>query len=89
MIDAFGKKRWRFIDAGYDVSVICPIGKGYDKSYEVIDGVHIYRHPLKEAQSTNGYIREYSSALAHQLVFHFASGAGSELMPYRHAIHLI
>jgi hypothetical protein len=31
--------------AGYTVSVICPKGKGYDKAYEQIDGVHIYRHP--------------------------------------------
>ena len=31
-------------EAGYTVSVICPKGKGYDRAYEQIDGVHIYRH---------------------------------------------
>ena len=31
---------------GYTVSVICPIGKGYDKEYEFLQGVHVYRHKL-------------------------------------------
>jgi hypothetical protein len=31
--------------AGYDVSVISPMGRGWDAAYEVIEGVHIYRHP--------------------------------------------
>ncbi|MEQ1955504.1 glycosyltransferase family 4 protein [Mesorhizobium sp. CN2-181] len=53
-------------DAGYEVSVICPKGKGYDKSYEVIGGIHVYRHPLREAQSAAGYMEEYSTALFHQ-----------------------
>ena len=30
---------------GYQVSVICPTGRGWDKPYEVIEGVHIYRYP--------------------------------------------
>lgn len=54
-------------EAGYEVSVICPKGKGYDQSYEVIGGIHIYRHPLREAVSTAGYMREYGAALMHQL----------------------
>jgi glycosyltransferase involved in cell wall biosynthesis len=46
--------------AGYDVSVICPKGKGYSEDYTCIDGVHIYRHPLpKEAKSVRGYLNEY------------------------------
>jgi len=53
-------------DAGYEVSVICPKGKGYDKSYEVINGIHIYRHKLREARSAAGYMGEYSTALFHQ-----------------------
>ena len=32
--------------AGYTVSVICPMGKGYAAEYELLDGVHVYRHPL-------------------------------------------
>ncbi len=30
---------------GYDVSVICPVGKGYERRHEVIEGIDIYRHP--------------------------------------------
>lgn len=50
--------------AGYNVSVISPMGNGYDKDYEVIDGIHIYRHPLPpEESSVRGYLREYSWAV--------------------------
>lgn len=49
---------------GYEVSVICPKGKGFDAAYEVIDGVHIYRHPLPfEASGARGYALEYASSL--------------------------
>lgn len=51
-------------DAGYEVSIICPTGKGYEKKYEVIDDIHIYRHNLPiEAQGVWGYLLEYSAAL--------------------------
>ncbi len=51
-------------DAGYLVTIISPKGKGYDKSHEVIDGIHIYRHALPfEADGAFGYLIEYSSAL--------------------------
>lgn len=54
--------------AGYGVSVICPTGKGYDKRYEQINGIHIYRHPLMQnANGLFGYIREYSAALFWEL----------------------
>jgi len=50
--------------AGYDVSVICPTGKGYEAKYEELEGIHIYRHDLPpEMSSAVGYIREYSVAL--------------------------
>jgi glycosyltransferase involved in cell wall biosynthesis len=50
--------------AGYQVSIICPIDKGYTARYEVIDGIHIYRHPLPlEANGALGYLLEYSAAL--------------------------
>ena len=58
-------------EAGHTVSVICPKGKGYNKSYEVIGGIHIYRHPLQEARSTAGYVREYCTALAYQIYLSF------------------
>jgi len=52
--------------AGYEVSVISPMMKGYTASFEIIDGVHVFRHPLAEAGSGAGYLREYLGALAHQ-----------------------
>lgn len=49
---------------GYTVSVICPKGKGYDKEYEHLEGVHIYRHDLPaEGNGALGYAREYFTAL--------------------------
>ncbi|MBC7949818.1 MAG: glycosyltransferase family 4 protein [Chitinophagaceae bacterium] len=51
-------------DSGAEVSVICPKMKGYTKSYECINGIHIYRHPLPlEASGAWGYMREYFAAL--------------------------
>jgi glycosyltransferase involved in cell wall biosynthesis len=52
---------------GYHVSVICPTGRGWDKLYEVIEGVHIYRYPEPpEAHSgAVAYAREYGAALWH------------------------
>ncbi|WP_250658129.1 glycosyltransferase family 4 protein [Alkalimarinus coralli] len=56
-------------DSGYQVSIICPTGKGYEKRYEVIDGIHIYRHPLPfEADGALGYLCEYSTALFWEFV---------------------
>ena len=49
---------------GAEVSVICPKMKTYVKSFEIIDGIEIYRHPLPvEASSALGYLAEYSMAL--------------------------
>lgn len=55
------------VNAGYQVSVICPTGRGWDKEYEVIDNVHIYRFPAPpEAHSgAVAYAREYSHSLWH------------------------
>ncbi|MER0203514.1 MAG: glycosyltransferase WbuB [Nitrosomonas sp.] len=53
-------------ESGYVVSIICPTGKGYEKEYEVIDGIHIYRYRLPfEAEGAKGYLIEYSVALFH------------------------
>ena len=54
--------------AGAEVAVICPTGKGYEASYEEIDGVHIYRHPLPlDAKGAAGYLVEYGAALWHEM----------------------
>ena len=52
-------------EAGYTVSVVCPKGGKYTKPYEVLEGIHIFRHPLPiEADGALGYALEYSWALA-------------------------
>ena len=56
--------------AGYRVTVLCPRGKGYERGHEVIDGIHIHRHPLpKEGNSALGYVREYASALLWEFLY--------------------
>lgn len=55
-------------DAGYIVSVICPMGKlRFTEPYELLDGVHIYRHRAWEAKSLLGYLLEYTFALTAEL----------------------
>lgn len=49
---------------GFQVTVLCPRGKGYKKNREVLDGIRIYRHPMpKEGNSPLGYVFEFASAL--------------------------
>jgi glycosyltransferase involved in cell wall biosynthesis len=56
--------------AGYDVSIVCPKGVGAQKSYELLEGIHIYRHPLPwEASGALGYALEYVCALFWELTF--------------------
>jgi glycosyltransferase involved in cell wall biosynthesis len=51
-------------DADYEVAVLSPRGKGYSKKHEVLEGVHIYRHPMPhEGNSPPGYLWEYGWAL--------------------------
>jgi glycosyltransferase involved in cell wall biosynthesis len=52
---------------GAEVTIICPKMKGYTKSYEQIDGIDIYRHPLKEGKGALGYLKEYSQAIFWEL----------------------
>ena len=64
----FDRRVWMeattLIKAGYEVSIICPKGKGYEKSYEIIDDIHIYRHPMPpDISSVRGYLTEYATAL--------------------------
>ena len=52
----------RLRDAGYRVSAICPMLKGYTREYEELEGIHIYRHRLAgdDAQTAKNYAREYA-----------------------------
>lgn len=55
---------------GYGVSVLSPRGKGFKKVHEVLEGVHIYRHPMpSEGNTPSGYIAEYVAALFWQILF--------------------
>jgi len=52
-------------DAGYLVSIVCPTGKGCEKKFQAIDGIHVYRYNLPvEASGAAGYAVEYAIALA-------------------------
>ena len=51
-------------EAGYDVTVICPGSAGTTAEEEVLNGITIRRHPLREASGgLVGYLREYAQAL--------------------------
>ena len=51
---------------GYEVSIVCPTGRGYSSHEEIIDGIHILRYDLPtEASSAMGYAAEYVPALFH------------------------
>lgn len=56
-------------EKGADVSIICPKMKGYTESYEKINDIDIYRHPLPlEGSGALGYLFEYSTAIFWELV---------------------
>src|SRR5665213_502609 len=50
--------------AGYEVSIICPLDKSASLTFEILDGIEIYRHPLPgDAESAIGYFKEYGAAI--------------------------
>jgi glycosyltransferase involved in cell wall biosynthesis len=54
---------------GYEVTVLCP-RRASTRGHEVIDGVHIYRHPMpSEGRSALGYVWEYSCALFWEFLY--------------------
>ena len=55
------------VQAGYEVSVICPMARGWNLPFEVIEGVHIWRHPqpLEAHSGAVAYAREYGNAVRH------------------------
>lgn len=64
----FDTRVWKEANAlrnnGYEVTVLGPKGKGYERSYECLNGIHIYRHPMPEdGNSALGYLWEYGCAL--------------------------
>src|SRR5271154_2076718 len=70
----FDPRVWREANAlqrnGFEVTVLCPRFKGQARGHEIIDGVHIYRHPLpQEGHRFLGYLVEYSSALFWEFLY--------------------
>ncbi|MBI3475573.1 MAG: glycosyltransferase family 4 protein [Acidobacteria bacterium] len=56
--------------SGYEVTVLCPKGKGYSRGYELLAGIHIYRHPIPhEGNTPPGYLWEYGSALLWEFLY--------------------
>src|SRR2546425_1106115 len=64
----FDRRVWQearaLSEAGYRVSIICPKGRGFERSRETLDGIDIYRHRIWEASGPLGYLIEYGWALA-------------------------
>jgi len=55
-------------DSGYQVSVVCPKGRGFSAGYESLEGIEVYRHRTWEASSKYGYFLEYCAALLAELL---------------------
>lgn len=74
----FDRRVWQesraLVEAGYRVTVICPMGSNRDRGKEeFIDGVRILRYPLRPASGGPvGYVREYGLALWHTLLLAIA-----------------
>ena len=57
-------------EAGYQVTVLGPQLKRFEKGYEFIEGIHIYRHPMpKEGNGAFSYIWEYAWALFWEFLY--------------------
>lgn len=56
------------VEAGYQVMVVCPQGTDEEtEPYAELEGVQIYRFPLRFADSGPGYVLEYGLAMWHSL----------------------
>jgi len=57
--------------AGYEVTVLSPRGKkGCEKGFEILEGVHIYRHPRpKDLEGALGYLVEYGTAFLFEFFY--------------------
>lgn len=54
-------------DAGWTVHVICPATAAFPLREEVLEGIHIHRHPQPlEAEGAAGFLLEYGSAIFHE-----------------------
>lgn len=57
-------------DAHYEVSVLCPRRKGFEKGYDFLEGIHIYRHPMPNGgNGISEYLWEYGCALFWEFLY--------------------
>jgi glycosyltransferase involved in cell wall biosynthesis len=55
---------------GYEVTVLCPRRKHCSGGHELLEGVHIFRHPTpKEGNDPVGYLYEYGVALFWEFLY--------------------
>ena len=55
---------------GYAVSVLCPRGNKAEPRHEVVDRVHVFRHPMPdESGGPVGYLCEYTAALFWEWIY--------------------
>jgi glycosyltransferase involved in cell wall biosynthesis len=55
---------------GYEVTVLCPRGKGYTKGHELLENIRVYRHPMPpEGNTPLGYLLEYGCALFWEFLY--------------------
>jgi glycosyltransferase involved in cell wall biosynthesis len=70
-------------EAGYQVVVLCPKDRRYNKAYECIDSIHIYRHPMvAEGNTPFGYMCEYLWAFLMEIIY-------SWWIYFRYGFHVI
>lgn len=66
----FDRRVWQesraLVEAGYAVTVICPMGRGAEEPDVVLGDVHVLRYPLRPARGGPlGFLREYAAAMFH------------------------
>jgi len=63
----FDRRVWlearSLVEAGFNVSVVCPAAGDHRASHEILEGVEIYRYPALEAKRKIGYVFEHAWAL--------------------------
>jgi glycosyltransferase involved in cell wall biosynthesis len=70
----FDRRVWKeavaLHNADYEVAILSPKGKRYERGYELLNGIHIYRHPVpKERNGWLGYVWEYGCALLWEVIY--------------------
>ena len=71
-------------EAGYQVTVLSPGGRGIQAGHEFIDGVHIYRHPMpEEGNSALGYLWEYTLALFWEFCYAWWIYLGTDFISFK------